>query len=342
VSKENASEKKLMVGGQAVIEGVMMRSPEMVAVACRRADNSIIVWRKAHQSLLHRYKFLSLPIFRGSIVLIEALVLGVQALTFSGDVAMADEQAKQNGKDAAPAQRPGRRTLGQKIWMGLTLAFAFAIGLGIFFYVPLLLTDWLGGRTGPEGPFSGFWFNLVDGIIRLVFFLGYLWLITQMKDIRRVFEYHGAEHKSIFNFEEKKELLPETAATFTRFHPRCGTSFLLIVMLVSIFVFMALGRPETVGDRLLRLAFIPVIGGISYEFIRLSDKGYRYSFWRLFILPGLWLQRLTTKEPDLSQLEVAIVSLKAALGEDVTLLPNVIVEDGKALVVSPSGELSPA
>ena len=333
MSQENSSEKKLMVGGQAVIEGVMMRSPEMVAVACRRADNSIIVWRKAYKSLLQRYKILALPIFRGSIVLIEALVLGVQALTFSGDVAMADEQAKQNGA-ATPAQRPGQRTTGQKIWMGLTLAFAFAIGLGIFFYVPLLLTDWFGARTG-------FWFNLVDGIIRLVFFLAYLALITQMKDIRRVFEYHGAEHKSIFNFEEKKELRPETAATFTRFHPRCGTSFLLIVMLVSIFVFMALGRPETVGDRLLRLAFIPLIGGISYEFIRLSDKGYRIAFWRFFIEPGLWLQRLTTKEPDLGQLEVAIVSLKAALGERVELLPNVVVEDGKAVVASPSGELKP-
>jgi uncharacterized protein YqhQ len=323
--KENSSEKKIMVGGQAVIEGVMMRSPEMVAVACRRADGSIIVMRKPYRSLLSRFKILALPIFRGSIVLIESLVLGVQALTFSGDVAMADEHAKQNGKASAPVQRPGQRTPGQKIWMGLTLALAFAIGLGIFFYVPLLLTDWLGARTG-------FWFNLVDGVIRLVFFLGYLWLITRMKDIRRVFEYHGAEHKSIFNFEEKKDLAPETAAAFSRFHPRCGTSFLLIVMLVSIFVFMALGRPETVADRLLRLAFIPVIGGISYEFIRLSDKGFRNAFWRLFILPGLWLQRLTTQEPDLTQLEVAIVSLKAALGEQVELLPNVVVEEeGKAM-----------
>jgi uncharacterized protein YqhQ len=325
MAKENPAEKKLMVGGQAVIEGVMMRSPEMVAVACRRADGSIIVMRKPYRSLLHRFKILALPIFRGSIVLIEALVLGVQALTFSGDVAMADEQAKQNGNVSANAQRPGQRTFGQKLWMGLTLAFAFAAGLGLFFYVPLLLTDWLGARTG-------FWFNLVDGVIRLIFFLGYLWLITQMKDIRRVFEYHGAEHKSIFNFEEKKELTPENSAIFSRFHPRCGTSFLLIVMLVSIFVFMALGRPETVADRLLRLAFIPVIGGISYEFIRLSDKGYRHSFWRFFILPGLWLQRLTTKEPDLGQLEVAIVSLKAALGEQVELLPNVVVQDGKAMV----------
>ncbi|MDZ7289889.1 MAG: DUF1385 domain-containing protein [candidate division KSB1 bacterium] len=320
------SEDKLMVGGQAVIEGVMMRSPEMVAVACRRTDGSIVVWRKPYRSLLNRMKFLALPIFRGSVVLIEALMLGVQALTFSGDVAMEDERAKQNGKTTTN-QRPGQRTTSQRIGMGLMLTFAFALGLGLFFYVPLLLTEWLGARTG-------FWFNLVDGIIRLIIFLGYLWLITTMKDIRRVFEYHGAEHKSVFNFEEKKELTPENASTFSRFHPRCGTSFLLIVMLVSILVFMMLGRPESIGDRLLRFAFIPVIGGISYEFIRLSDKGYRNSFWRLFILPGLWLQRLTTKEPDHQQLEVAIVALKAALGEEVAILPNVIVDDGKAVVAA--------
>ncbi len=325
MTKENAAEKKLMVGGQAVIEGVMMRSPEMVAVACRRADGNIIVWRKPYRSLLSRFKLLALPIFRGSIVLIESLTLGVQALTFSGDVAMEDESAKQNGNAKTPGQPLGQRTLSQKIWMGLTLALAFAVGLGLFFYVPLLLTDWLGAR-------SGFWFNLVDGIIRLIFFLGYLWLITMMKDIRRVFEYHGAEHKSIFNFEEKKDLTPDNASRFSRFHPRCGTSFLLIVMIVSILVFMALGRPQSLGDRLLRLAFIPVIGGISYEFIRLSDKGYRNAFWRLFILPGLWLQRLTTKEPDHPQLEVAIVALKAALGEQVEILPNVVVNDGKAMV----------
>jgi uncharacterized protein YqhQ len=323
--KANASEKKMMVGGQAVIEGVMMRSPEMVAVACRRMDGSIVVWRKSYRSLLSRFKVFALPILRGSVVLIESLVLGMQALTYSGDIAMADEKAKENGNPSSQLVRLGRRSLGQKLWMGLTITFALALGLALFFYVPLLLTEWLGAR-------SGFSFNLVDGIIRLVFFLAYLWLITLMKDIRRIFEYHGAEHKSIFNFEEKKELTPENASRFSRFHPRCGTSFLLIVMLVSILVFMMLGRPQTIGERLLRLAFIPVIGGISYEFIRLSDKGYRNAFWRLFILPGLWLQRLTTQEPDHGQLEVAIVALKAALGEEVAILPNVVVDEDKAFV----------
>jgi uncharacterized protein YqhQ len=310
------AEKKIQVGGQAVIEGVMMRSPERVSVACRRADGSIIVRLQDYKPAGKKIKILGLPILRGAVVLIESLILGVQALTFSGDVAMLDERRKQNGE--LTDEKPGERTTMQKLWMGITVAFAFAIGIGLFFYVPLLLTEWLGARTG-------FWFNLVDGVIRLAFFLVYLMLIGRMKEIHRVFEYHGAEHKSIFNFEVGEELTPDNAQRHTRFHPRCGTSFLLIVMIVSILVFMFLGRPENVAERLIRIAYVPLIGGISYELIRLSDKGYRYSFWRIFISPGLWLQRLTTEEPDKSQLEVAIVALKAALGEDVAALPNVVV-----------------
>jgi len=317
------SENNLMVGGQAVIEGVMMRTPDMVTVACRRADGKISVWKKPYRSLIARLKPLSWPIFRGAIVLIEALVLGVQALTYSGDVAGLEANAKKNGNPA----KPGHRTHLQKIRMGLTLLFAFGLGLAIFFYVPLILTDWLGAKTG-------FWFNLIDGLIRLIFFLAYIALISRMPDIRRVFEYHGAEHKSIFNHEADLELSPANARRFSRFHPRCGTSFLLIVMLVSIFVFMLLGRPEDVGERLLRLSLIPVIGGISYELIRLSGRGYSDPFWQTLIAPGLWLQRLTTREPDESQLEVAIVALKAALGEDVELLPNVIMDESRAKVVA--------
>lgn len=319
------AEKKIQVGGQAVIEGVMMRSPSMVSVACRRADGSIIVRQHPYISIGARFKILALPILRGAVVLMEALMLGVHALIFSGDVAMVDESNRKNRQGSG--SRPGDRTTWQKIWVGLTVAFAFALGIGLFFYVPLLLTEWLGARTG-------FWFNLVDGVIRLIFFLAYLMLIARMKDIRRVFEYHGAEHKSIFAFENGAGLTPENARQCTRFHPRCGTSFLLIVMVVAIVVFMFLGRPTTIGERLLRLAFVPVIGGMSYELIRLSDKGYHSSFWRIFIAPGLWLQRLTTNEPDRGQLEVAIVALKAALGENVTALPNVVVAgaDEKMLV----------
>ncbi|MCG8607309.1 DUF1385 domain-containing protein, partial [bacterium] len=204
-------------------------------------------------------------------------------------------------------------------WLFTTVALSFVVGLFIFFYVPLLLTELLGAETG-------FAFNLVDGILRLAIFLLYLLAITLMKDIRRIFEYHGAEHKSIFAFEKNRPLTTNEAMTHSRFHPRCGTSFLLIVMIVSVFVFMFLGKPETIGDRLFRLTFIPVIGGLSYELIRLSDAGWRTNFWKPFIMPGLWLQRLTTKEPDESQLEVAIVALKCALGMEVSDHANVVFE----------------
>lgn len=315
-----------MVGGQAVIEGVMMRTPEMVSVACRRADGAIMVWKKPYRSLLARYKILAWPIFRGAVVLLEALVLGLQALTYSGDLAELDAQPARNNKRLRPGQpRPGL----QKLKMGLTLAVTLALGLALFFYLPLVLTDLTGAR-------SGFWFNLIDGLIRMAFFLGYVVLIARLREIQRVFQYHGAEHKSIFNHEANLELTPANAARFSRFHPRCGTSFLLLVMIVSILVFMLLGRPETVGERLVRLLFIPVIGGISYELIRLSAVGYHHSCWRALIAPGLWLQRLTTREPDAAQLEVAIVALQAALGRDVTALPNVVVDSGQALSAKPA------
>lgn len=309
------AENKLQVGGQAVIEGVMMRSTNLYSVAVRRQDGSIFVRQKPFNSLIKRNKVLSLPFFRGGIVLVEALILGVKSLTFSGDVAMADEEAKE-GKGTGDLPKRGFLA---KAWLAVTVLFSFAIGLFIFFYLPLLLTDWFGTETS-------FMFNLVDGVLRLLFFLIYLGLITLMKDVRRIFEYHGAEHKSIFAFENKQDLTPAIAGSFTRFHPRCGTSFLLFVMIVSIVVFMFLGKPETLGDRMLRLAFIPVIGGISYELIRLSESGAKSAFWRPFLLPGLWLQRITTKEPDESQLEVAIVALKSAMGMDLSAHSNIIIE----------------
>jgi len=188
----------------------------------------------------------------------------------------------------------------------LMLTVSLTVGLLISFYAPLMLTDALGIR-------SGVWFNLTDGGIRLLFFLGYLMLIAWMKDIRRIFEYHGAEHKSIFAYENGLPLTIENTKSFTTHHPRCGTSFLLIVMVVSIIVFMFLGRPETLMDRLVRLLFVPVIGGLSYELIRFSGKGYRNKIGAILVAPGLWLQRITTKEPDGLQLEVAFAALKAAL-----------------------------
>ncbi len=293
--------KKVTVGGQAVIEGVMMRGPQRIAVAVRKPNGDIVVKSEPFESIIKRIKVLGWPILRGAVVLIESLILGMKALSFSGDVAMQEESSSQEKAKA------GKSNTGwNKLWMGLTMVVAFALGLGLFFYIPLVL-------TGLFSLQSGLAFNLVDGLIRLIFFLTYIYLISLWKDIRRVFEYHGAEHKSIYAFEEEKELVVASTRDYTTLHPRCGTSFLLIVMLVSIVVFVFLGKPDTLGERLLRLAFVPVIGGVSYELIKLSDKGYKNRFFRLFILPGLWLQKITTKEPDEGQLEVALVALKSAL-----------------------------
>jgi uncharacterized protein YqhQ len=312
------SNPNIQVGGQAVIEGVMMRSHDTFCVAVRRQDGSIYVRKQPFVSFVKRFKVLSIPILRGAVVLIESLVLGVKALAFSGDVTMEDEKIKE-AENSEETQTSTQKSLFSKLWLATTVLFSLVIGLFLFFYVPLILTDLFGTN-------SGFMFNLIDGIIRLGIFLIYLGLITLMKDIRRIFEYHGAEHKSIHAFESKKRLIPSEARLFSRFHPRCGTSFLLVVMIVSILVFMFLGKPHDLGDRLFRLAFVPLIGGLSYEMIRLSDKRLSRSLWKPFILPGLWLQKLTTKEPDESQLEVAIVALKCALGEDVSEQKGVILE----------------
>jgi len=311
-----ADEKKITVGGQAVLEGVMMRGPKRVAVAVRKPDGHIIVKSEEFRSITSKIKLLGVPLLRGAVVLIETLILGIKALTFSSDVLMVDEEKEKKSESAS-------KEFLKKFWMGLTILFSFVLGLGLFFYVPLILTGLFHLK-------SGIAFNLVDGVFRLAIFLGYIYFITLWKDIRRVFEYHGAEHKSIYAYEDKKDLVVESALPYSTLHPRCGTSFLLIVMIVSILVFMFLGKPETIAERLIRLAFVPVIGGISYELIKLSDKANRFKLFRAFVLPGLWLQKLTTKEPDESQLEVAIVALKSALGIDPVAGPSKVEIYSKA------------
>ena len=295
--------EKVQVGGQAVIEGVMMRSPEFVTVAVRKPDGKILLKKDAHKSWTKRFKLLGLPFVRGGVTLIESLILGIKALNFSGEVAVAEEEKKNEN----PKKHSDKWA---KVWTGLAVVLAIGLGFALFFFIPLLLTEWMGFE-------SGIIFNLVDGAFRLAFFLIYLILVSQWKEIRRVFEYHGAEHKSIFAFEEDRPLTLEGVKSFATHHPRCGTSFLLVVMLVALVVFIILGKPEDWGDRLIRFLFIPVIGGISYEIIRLSGKKYGKKLARILVAPGLWLQRITTKEPDDSQLEVALVALKGALDHDV-------------------------
>ena len=290
------------VGGQAVIEGVMMRSPKFISIAIRKSSGEIIVKKEPYISLVKRVKFLNIPIIRGVVVLFETLYIGIKALSFSANEAIEEEQAKEIQK----TQRRKDKEVFIDLWLFLMVIVGVGLGVLLFFYLPLFLTE-LFGISG------GFLFNLVDGIIRMSIFLAYIWLITLWKDMRRIFEYHGAEHKSIHTLEAGEELVVENAKKYPTLHARCGTSFLLVVMVVSIAVFMFLGRPKNLTDRLVRFSFIPLIAGISYELVKLSAKVKNKNLAKVLIAPGLWLQRMTTKEPDEEQLKVAIAALKNAL-----------------------------
>ena len=305
----------MQIGGQAVIEGVMMRAPGSVAKAVRRANGQIIVQKMSFHSLVERWGLRNVPIVRGAIGLIDMLYLGMKTLNWSAEIAMLDlegPKSSNNGRrlDGEPRQQ-------STVTLVATLVVALAIGITVFFVAPLYLTTHLFHLEQ-----SAFAFNLVAGTIRITMLLCYLGAISLMRDIKRLFEYHGAEHKSVFAFELNNELIPPVVQHNSRFHPRCGTSFLLIVMFVAILSFSLLDMllilwsgTMTLPLRLVtHLPFIPVVGGIAYEFIKFSAKHSTTAWGKLIIAPGLWLQKLTTKEPDHSQIEVALVALKCALG----------------------------
>ncbi len=282
----------LPVGGQAVIEGVMMRSPSRVAVAVRRPDGAIAFLERRFTSITRRVKPLGLPVVRGAVSLFETLYLGMTALNFS-----ADEASREEGKEGEKA--PWWQGAAQAV----TLVLSLGIGLLLFVVLPARLTGWLGfhDRVG---------FGLVDGLFRLVAFVLYLLLISQWKEMARVLGFHGAEHKAIHALENGAPLTPESVQSFTRFHPRCGTSFLFLVVVTSIVVFTFIGKPKGVGDHLLRIACMPLIAGVAFEFIRLSGKHAHRPFVKALIWPGLQFQRLTTREPDLEMCAVAIAALE--------------------------------
>ncbi len=296
---------KIHVGGQAVIEGVMMRAPRSVAIAVRRPDGEIIVKRDLVVPLSERFPIVKLPVVRGAVALFTSLIIGIKALNFSAGEAMTeDEKEKEKGN--------GKESGGElSSWaMAGTMTIAFGFGICLFFLFPLYLTKLLTPVIGD----NNIVFNLVDGVIRVVVFLVYIWAISRMEDIQRVFQYHGAEHKSIFAFEAGDDLTVENVRRYSRLHPRCGTSFLLIVMLVSIAVFSLIPKLWPfylkAGSRILLL---PMIAGISYEFLKWSALNNSHPLVRMVITPGLALQRLTTREPDDSQIEVAIRAMNEAL-----------------------------
>jgi uncharacterized protein YqhQ len=289
------SEKRTSIGGQAVIEGVMMRSPTHYATAVRTPQGRIVIQKTPFKSLVRRVRILNIPVVRGAVSLIETLFIGVQSLTFSASQAVdEDPNQKKKGK------------VGTALALAGSVVLAVGLGFLLFFYVPLLLTEVLKIE-------NGILFNLVDGVFRLIIFLAYIFAISRWGEMRRVFQYHGAEHMTIYAFESGEELSPASAKQYSTFHPRCGTSFLIVVMLVSIIVFVFLGKPETIADRLLRFAMIPLIAGISFEFIKLSARKNFGRWLKPAVWPGLALQRVTTKPPSDDMLEVAIAALEACL-----------------------------
>lgn len=296
--------EKINIGGQAILEGVMMRAPRAMAIAVRRPSGEIVVKREQMPPLSERYPIVKLPILRGAVALFTSLILGIKALNFSANEAL-EEEVDENGESK-------KEELTSWALAG-TMAVAFGFGIALFFFLPLYLTKLLVPVIGDHNVV----FNLVDGVIRVIIFLIYIWSIARMKDIQRVFQYHGAEHKTIFAFEAGAELTVERVKTFSRLHPRCGTSFLLIVMLVSIAVFSLIPKAwPFVYKALSRVVLLPLIAGISYEFLKWSAKNDQHPLVKLVITPGLALQRLTTREPDDDQIEVAIRSVKEALDEN--------------------------
>jgi len=282
------------IGGQAVLEGVMMRGPSNWSVAVRKPDGDIAQVSQPIVSPMTRHWLLRLPIIRGVIALGESLAIGFRALAISANYA-----AQEEGEDGEVTTE---LTRGQLIF-----AFAIAIGFAVLLFKvgPALLTDWIGIQAG--------WFVIVEGVIRVTVFVLYLALISLLPDLRRVFQYHAAEHKAINAYEAGEELEPARVQKFSLIHPRCGTAFLLWVMVIAIFVFAFFGRPVWYWLIATRILLLPLIAGIAYELIRFAGKHTDNRILMTLLAPGLWLQRLTTREPTLDQLEVSIRALREVL-----------------------------
>lgn len=297
--------KKPNVGGQAVIEGVMMRGKTHVAVAVRQPDGEISVDVRPVNSISDRYPILKKPFLRGVVSLVESLVMGMKALAYSAQVS-GDEDEKLDSKE-----------------MALTIAVSAGLAILLFIVIPTWSMRFLTGITQDHMAL-----NLAEGVLRMAIFLAYIAAISSMNDIQRVFQYHGAEHKTIYTYEAGLPLKVENVRPFSTLHPRCGTNFLMIVMLISMFIFTFLGWPSLLERIASRIILMPVIAGVSYELIRYAGAHTDNPLVRIAITPGLLLQKLTTRQPDDSQIEVAIASLKAVVPqEDLAQEPEACPEE---------------
>ncbi len=356
-----AMQRDLIVGGQAVIEGVMMRTPSAYAIAVRRSDGSITHTAESLPKWSDKYPVLNFPVLRGGATLVQSMILGVKALNFSAnifeqDMEAQEEKVKAEKLAAEPALASGTTdedftkaratvTMPEKTEAKAkpkqsagaigSIIVALLFNILLFIVAPLVLTNVafiaLGWADSPAltadagwwgaikayvweiKPHSWIAFNLIDGLIRMVFFILMIFSMSFQKDIRRVFEYHGAEHKTVFNWERGLELSPENARVQKRQHPRCGTSFLMVVMLVAIVLFSVIKFDYMILNLVVRIALMPLVAGLSYEIIRYAAKHENGIVFKLMTTPGLWLQNITTQEPDDSQLEVAIEALNESL-----------------------------
>jgi len=305
----------LNVGGQAVIEGVMMRSKDRVATAVRISSGEIKVKTEPYKSYTQRYKILGWPIIRGAVSFVEMLIIGIKTLNFSADIAVKELDKEEAAKKGKEFKETTNKT--NTLYLIFTSIFALALGIVIFFFFPLWVANFFDIQKDAVA------FNLLAGVIRLTMFVGYIWIISLFGEFKKIFQYHGAEHKSIYAYEMGDELTPERAALHTRFHPRCGTSFIIIVALLAILIYaisdsiytILTGHPPVLLTRFgVHFSLLPLVAGGSYELLKLSGKTRENKLTRILIKPGLWLQKLTTREPTPDQLEVAIASLEAALG----------------------------
>jgi uncharacterized protein YqhQ len=280
-----------LYGGQAVVEGVMMRGADHWAVAVREPAGQIHVESHAIDSIANRHPFLKKPFLRGIIVLGQSLAIGVKALMVSANRSLDEDE-----------QLTSRQ-------IGVSLALAMVFFVGVFILGPTTLFTWVEDRIDA----SGVVVNVLEGVFRVLLFVGYLWLIGRSKEIRRVFEYHGAEHKTIAAYEHDDQLVPERIDTYPKEHVRCGTNFLIIVMIVTIFVFTLFGTPGLLWRVLSRVIAIPIIAGLAYEALRLGARYPTSIVMRALMQPGIWLQKITTKEPDEGQIDVAVASFTEVL-----------------------------
>ncbi len=297
------------VGGQAVIEGVMMRSPEKVSTSLRLPQGNIVTRTDDFISLTRKKKAFGKPVIRGVISFFEMLVLGIKTLNYSAEMAARTEESDGKSSDEQESKKLG-------LALALTVIFSLGIGIAVFFFLPILATQLISINKEAVG------FNLMAGAIRLTIFLIYVWSLSRFESFKRIFQYHGAEHKSIFAFEADLPLEVKSTHRFNTFHPRCGTSFILIVAMLAILTYsvsdsafaMIFGRAPGVIERFsTHLLFLPIVAGVSFELLKLSGKTRNNPLTRFLIAPGLWLQRITTREPADDQVEVALTALRSSI-----------------------------